>query len=288
MSTKSNWINCAVKPEFSWPNCEVEIPFEDRIVVLQPKKENLAATASVYDEAGLSFSDGGALLFRFLSRLAWSMNGGVVENYLGGSNHSERPGLMAQGTYGSSGWSQVDPWKYLYLPKPSTEKGELALALYREAMSLNSVPYTFLGYFKILNISFSLGSDQKRWINDNLHHVIWTPETDRINELKTTESDIGAYLYHQGRCAVAHAFSNEIVNPDNYDDKRRLDDDLRLMKALASLCIETEFSIKTDSSFWESLKEKPAQRDELLVKNSTKNGRVIYTYYRTADNYSVN
>jgi len=280
MSSKSLWINCAVKPNFSWPNCEIEIPFEDRIAVLQPRKEDLAATVSIYDEEGLSFNEGAALIYRLLSRLTWWLNGGVVEIHIGGSNDPERPGLMGQGTYGTSGWSQVEPWDYIYLPKPSTEKGELALALYREAMSLNSVPYTFLGFFKIISILSSSGIAQKKWINNNLHRVKYDPAINSLNKLKKTKTDVGSYLYHQGRCAVAHAFSKNIINPDNFDDKRRLEDDLELMKALAEIYIETEFNIRSDSSFNEFLRGEIEETDELLVKNEHNGDRIIYTYYK--------
>jgi len=39
-----------------------------------------------------------------------------------------------------------------YLPEHTNPKGQLCLALYREALNLNSKPFQFLGFFKIINV----------------------------------------------------------------------------------------------------------------------------------------
>ena len=281
MDHKPSWVNCAVTPRFSWPNCEVELPFEDRKVVLQPRKEELAATVSIYDGDGLSLSEGGALLSRFLSRLAWSEDRGVVENFLGGSGNPDQPGRMGQGTFETSCWGQIEPNRLLYIPVPLEPKAELALALYREAMGVNSIPYSFLGYFKILNILFPDGERQKRWVNRNLEKVTYAPALKRLEELRADESNIGQYLYKQGRCAVAHAYDQtQLVNPDEYDHRKRLEDDLWLMKSLAAICVEGEFGVKSASEFLGHATSDERCAEQLLVKcDELINGRVVYKYY---------
>jgi len=116
------WFDLAISPRFSWPNRQVGIPFERYRVVLQPRRQGpedkveLAASVSVFDPNGTSFEVGGTVASRFLSRLAWSHNGGVVELFGVGSNFPERPGRLGQGTYQRSGWAQVEPWNFIYLP----------------------------------------------------------------------------------------------------------------------------------------------------------------------------
>lgn len=244
------WVDLAVKPGFSWPNCQVELEFEGRRVVLQPMTDELVCTVSIFDDRGLSFEEGGSILCRFLSRLAWSMDGGVVELFFGGSNNPSRPGRTGRGTYGSSGWAAVEPWDYLYLPMPKSAEADLALAVFREGLSVNSVPFSFLSSFKVLNIRFSSGPDQKTWINRHLGGLWYKPAVDRLQELQRSESDIGAYLYHQGRCAVAHARGSPVANPDIYSDKRRLELDLPLIKEIAAQLIEQELGVLSNSSFW--------------------------------------
>jgi hypothetical protein len=120
-------------------------------------------------------------------------------------------------------------------------------------LSLDNPAYRFLGLFKVLNIRFSSGKDQKNWINQNLQKLKHPRSVERLQQL-VHEADIGAYLYHQGRCAVAHAFSLDVVDPDASEDMRRLEDDLFLIKELAEILISKEFGVPTDSEFWLSLR----------------------------------
>ena len=271
------WVDLAVKPNFSWPNTQVEIIFEGKRIVLQPLTDDLSCTVSVFDVTGLTFEEGGTILSRFLSRLAWSMDAGVIELFAFGSNNSDRPGRLAQGTYGVSGWAAIEPWDHLYLPASLDTNADLAIALFREGLSVNSVPFAFLSYFKILNISLSAGQLQKDWINNHVDDLWYQPAVDRLKELKTLENDIGSYLYHQGRCAVAHANGTPLVNPDNYADKRRLELDLPLMKDIAALYIEKEFGVLSDSSFRKHFHEKDSKSSELFEKIADENGRIRYS-----------
>ncbi|MCG9745977.1 methylamine utilization protein MauJ [Shewanella sp. Isolate8] len=279
------WLDMAVSPRFSWPRKQVEIPFEGYKIVLQPLRKvpespmELACTVSVFDIDGTTFEIGGTVASRFLSRLAWSRNGGVVELFPAGSNNPKRPGWLGQGTYGVSGYAQVEPWDYLYLPSAETVESDLALGLFREGMSVNSVPFAFLSFFKVLNIKYGAGAGQKDWINNNLEHLLYSPAVDRLNELRQVENDIGKYLYEEGRCAVAHAHGNPLVNPDNYSDKRRMESDLKLMKELAALFIEKELGVLSDSSFWKSLRESHlgSSRD-LLKKVELEDGSIVYQH----------
>ncbi|HNX35642.1 MAG TPA: hypothetical protein PKM57_13500 [Kiritimatiellia bacterium] len=276
------WFDLAVCPQFSWPNSQVEISFEGYRIVLQPRRKDaeneieLAATVSVFDPNGISFEKGGTVASKFLSRLAWSRDGGVVELFSAGSNFLERPGRLGQSAYPSSGWAQVEPWDLIYLPSTSNHEADLALALYREGMSVNSIPFAFLSYFKVLNIRCERGAEQKTWINDNLHHVWYQPALKRLAELKHTETDIGRYLYEEGRCAVAHAHGTPLINPDSSADRRRMEEDLKVMKELAVLFIERELGVLSDSSYWGSLREHLPSKLELWRKLVKEGGRVVY------------
>jgi hypothetical protein len=273
------WVDLAVKPYFSWPNTQVEFQHEGKRLVLQPKTEELACTASIYSDAGLTFDEGGSAICRFLSCLSWSKGSGVSELFIAGSNNPARPGRLGQGTYGVSPCAPVDPCELLYLPQPRTEKAKLVLGLFREGMSVNSIPFAFLSYFKILNVLSASGNDQKAWINSNLQHLWYQPAIDRLNQVRASTNDVGAYLYHQGRCAVAHAFDSDVVNPDRYDDKKRLELDLPLMKDVAALCVEREFGVLSDSSFWEYLRANRVDPPELLQKHQDGDGRIVYRQY---------
>jgi hypothetical protein len=83
-------------------------------------------------------------------------------------------------------------------------------------------------------------------------------------------------LYHQGRCAVAHANGRPLVNPDSYGDRRRLELDLPLMKEIAALFIEQEFGVLSDSAFWKQPRDTNAKSPELLKKTVAADGRIVY------------
>lgn len=278
-------MNIAVTPGFSWPSKQIEIQFEGYIFVLQPCRKVpetlnvLSCTVSVFDETGISFEVGGTVASRFMSRLAWSRNGGIVELFSAGSNNPMKPGRLGVGTYGISGYAQVEPWDYLYFPLTETREADLALGLFREGMSVNSVPFSFLSYFKVLNIKYGSGASQKNWINSHIEYICAPQALDRLTDLKEEKLDIGKYLYEEGRCAVAHAHGQPLVNPDNYIDKSRMHKDLPLMKELATLFIEKELGILSNSSFWEGMDESSQEFSKhLLKKVIDEDGRILYRY----------
>jgi hypothetical protein len=272
------WLNLAVKPHFSWPNMPADLPFEGKRIVLQPLTDDLACTVSLFDPNGTTFEEGGTTLGRFLSRLAWSKGGGVEELFYGGSNNPQQPGRLGRGNFGTSAWAVVEPWDYLYLPASSDARADLALALFREGMNVNSAPFAFLSFFKVVNIVHGKGDAQQDWINQNIKRVWYQPAVNRLSEIAKTHSNIGEYMYVQGRCAVAHAHGTVLVNPDVYRDKGRLEQDLPLMKELAALFIEQELGVLSDSSFYSSFDGSSAS-PEFLRKVATQGNRAMYAPY---------
>lgn len=267
------WLNVAVTPHFSWPKVPIALSFEGQAIVLSPETEHLACRASLEAPEGTTFETGGTTLSRFFSRLAWSHNAGLVEHFHGGSNHPTEPGRLSLGKGRRSGWAPVEPPQYIYLPRAEHPDADLALALYREGLSVNSTPFQFLSLYKVLNVRMATGQQQEHWINAHLDAIWYQPAVDRLKVLREQHKDVGHYLYVQGRCAVAHAHGSPLVNPDHYAERKRLEDDLRLMRELAALYIEQELGILTASRFFKTA-EGPGP--ELLWRGEEDNGRVVY------------
>lgn len=207
------------------------------------------------------------------------MNGGIVEFFHIGTNMPNEPGRLCQGSYARSGWATVDPPHCIYLPRAAHPDADLAVALYREGLSLNSLSLGFLSLFKVLNIRYISGSSQEKWINANLYRIWYQPAVDRLRELRATNQDVGHYMYVQGRCAVAHANSNPLVHPDKYEDRRRLEADFPLMKELAALFIETELGVLSQSAFHKSC-DSNFNGSEALMKAEVVNDRVLYAPFQ--------
>ncbi len=140
--------------------------------------------------------------------------------------------------------------EYDYLPLPEDKKTQVALALYREGQCLDNDNYKFLSFFKILNLISDKAEQQKEWINRNIDKIIDREAKGILADLQKQHPDVGKYLYSSGRCAVAHAFHEPLLNPDNPQDTRRLSTELPLIKALAELLIEQEFKVLSNSTIW--------------------------------------
>ncbi len=274
------WVNLAVIPRFSWPNTKISLPFEGKTIVLLPPSDGFACQLSLLASAGTDFDTGGTILSRFLSRLAWSHNSGAWEIFLSGSNSPAAPGRLGSGTYGRSGFATVDPPHCIYLPSAAQPEADLALALYREAMSVNSDPFAFLSFYKVLNILHATSAQHKKWINENLNTMQDSLALERLKALRLTHADIGEYLHVQGRCAVAHAHGPPLVNPDTNIDKRRLRDDLPLIKALAAIFIELKLGVLSDSAFYTRFEA--TQSVEMLMKGPVMDDCVTYVPYTCA------
>lgn len=186
-----------------------------------------------------------------------------------------RPGLLGKGTYARTPYGLVDPPHTIYLPTNTSPEAELALALYREGLSVNSVPFAFLSFFKIFNIRFPTGPTQTSWVNNNLHKIWYSPATDRLQELQRTQPDVGQYLYVQGRCAVAHANASPLVNPDDYAERRRLEFDMPLLKELATLFIEQELGVLTDATFNKTF-DSAVHAGQALMRGQSQAGWILY------------
>ena len=270
------WMNFSVKAGFSWPNEPVEIPFDSAMVVLSPETDELSCTASLFDSGGFEFDAGATRLSRFLSRLAWSMRGGVEEHFAIGTSDPARPGRLGRGRFATSSWANVDPWQQLYLPAPASPKAELALGLFREGMTINSQPLAFLSYFKILNVVFPTGAAQKAWLNENLSAPSDMQAKERLLTLNANYADVAEYLYVQGRCAVAHAFGSPVADPDAYEDRRRLRDDLVVIKCMAERCIERELQVPSESTFLQTYRNARKLPPEYLFPVAAAGKRVRY------------
>ena len=174
---------------------------------------------------------------RFLSIVSWADKQSLQNNY-GWSGNTVPCAVRKMCLARSINRDFLTRWNPLLDPKQ-----QLAVALYREAMSVNSIPYQFLGFFKIINILYKNGHDQKAWIKATLPLLTESYLKDRLLALSNAESDVAAYLFESGRCAVAHAFSDPLIDPDDLTHLRRLSEDLEVVQALAEYLIKYELNV---------------------------------------------
>ena len=182
------------------------------------------------------------LINRYLSVLSWCDDQPMENGYgLSGTSVPVAVGRESR----SVGSSIAFPFYRNVEPEPNTR---LALALYREGRTVNSIPFSFLSYFKILNIFWKDKYENGRnEIIEGLRATV-PKSTDmiaiaRAKELQASVPDVPRYLYESGRCAIAHAFADPLVDPDDVANLRRLSQDLEIVKAVAEYLIEDKMGV---------------------------------------------
>jgi hypothetical protein len=242
--TMERWLNVGVKGSATWPTEETTVEFGGHKLLLKPATGD--TEQSIHINLNLSGipSDVYAmtLINRFLSVLSWC-DDQPMENLYGWSGNPVAVPVPRQvRTVGSS---IAFPF---YRDLESDRKTLLALALFREGRTVNSVPFEFLSYFKILNIfwkdKWSKGKNEMiDGIRARLPALTDDLAVSRLRDLRNREPDIAKYLYESGRCAIAHAYADPIVDPDDLSDIHRLSKDLNIVKAIAEHLIVNELKV---------------------------------------------
>jgi hypothetical protein len=78
---------------------------------------------------------------------------------------------------------------------------------------------------------------------DSLPEIAYELAGKRIQDLQSSEPDVPKYLYESGRCAISHAYSDPVADPDDASVLRRLSQDILVVKAIAVQLIESELWI---------------------------------------------
>lgn len=244
-----SWLNCGITTQAEWPEKRKDVKYGDHTFVLLPPTRESSASIHI-ERKSINGTEELTLINRFLSALAWKCNQPAINHYGWSGNAEPMPVPKHHIPLGYSPFAHFPSEIYEITDK----KAKLAVALYREAGSLlDSVPFQFLSYFKILNIFWKDKSiNGRNELVEGLRLALLAIDNkdckQRIEEIEKTNSDVAKYLYESGRCAVAHAHTNPIVDPDDVTDIHRLSKDLRLMKNLTAVLIEKEFKI--NQSIW--------------------------------------
>jgi len=235
------WLHVGVRGSVDWPEKETKIQFGGHELVLRPSTKDTEQSVHIALQ-GLSEDDAATIINRFLSILAWCDDQGM-ENLYGWSGNPIPVSVPRQSRL--IGSSIIFPFDRDIEDDP---KALLALALYREGRTINSIPFAFLSYFKILNMFWkdkvqNHKNDIIEGLRDVLPMITDEEARKRIDDLSKQQTDVATYLYKSGRCAVAHAYSEPVVDPDDMSDLQRLSQDMWIIKAVAEFLIEEKLHV---------------------------------------------
>jgi hypothetical protein len=186
-------------------------------------------------DRGTTYAEKSVVLSRFLSALSWSERGGIVSLYAGGggSHLSASVQRLDRGQLHTA----TERLALQLLPEPD-ERGCLALALMREARSLDSKPYAFLTFYRVLELAIPNGKARGTWLEAAVPRISDCQVTEGLRDLYSRGvTDVGGHLRESGRHAVAHATGGIIVDPDDLIANARFHLELPIMEALAELAV---------------------------------------------------
>jgi len=241
------FLRVAVDTAIRWPADETVIEFGGHEITLSPESDELLPTMMVKYDGAFTKDDAFRLLSEFTTAVAWAEGLGVNLTY---TVAASTPGLWL---HRPNQRGHVGPGRFDYLPNPPDQKTKLALALFREALTVNLIPYQFLAFYRVINLHVPGNwKQQVAWINAELPAVQDREAAKRLSELAASgQTDVGEYLHYQGRCAAAHASLTAVtINPDDPSDSVRLHCDLPIVRALGTRIIEHHLGVKTQLTYW--------------------------------------
>jgi hypothetical protein len=130
----------------------------------------------------------------------------------------------------------------------------------------------FLSFYRVIEVAIGKGKRRQiDWINDEIAKGLGNLSKDAIAELTQQGiANIGGHLYESGRCAMAHAAEEPIIDPDDPTDSRRLWSERPIMLALAERAIEQKLGVETSltvyrNHFYELVGFKRILGDEIVA-----------------------
>jgi hypothetical protein len=242
LAERGEWVLANVQTGATWPVNSQKVIYRGDEIWIMPVMTDRFPAVAMKVPPGRGRAECERLLLRFLSTLSWVMEAGFLVDGVGGGSVPNPMGRKKEG-----GYSICEEFDLSYFPEPTDERAMLALALMREGRGLNHPGYSFLSLYRILEVALGRGwQRQVAWINDQIAIGLHPRVKDALEELrKQGVADIGAHLYGSGRCAMAHASGDPVIDPDDPADARRLWFERPIMLALAERAIEEVFGVET-------------------------------------------
>ncbi|UDN22254.1 methylamine utilization protein MauJ [Aeromonas veronii] len=273
------WLTAGVASSITWPSHDVCIEYAgDEYFLRGSERDGKPSPPGITIACARSGADESiSKVYRFTSILSWFLGGYVdVSGYIWGTH----PCLYGdpRTVYSSLGILGKKSFSCNHMPVIESDSARKALAFWREGQRLRGVhaSYAFLSFYKVVESQFSDSKKKVAWINAAIDRLSGD-STKRVAELRALGKDVGAHLFHSGRCAVAHAsLEGEIVDPDIPGDRKRLQDDLVIVEELARMFIRDELGIPDSRSLYRSRNRLapwiallPEESLSLLVRGAT-------------------
>jgi hypothetical protein len=241
---RGDWLCVNVETSCPWPVYPQPFEFAGHVMWIVPLTQEEYGGVAMMVPKELSREEAEGLLLRFLSVLSWRERSGIAVAHRSGGSMPFMMGLNKK-----IGFAIREEFDLTELLCPEEERPRIALALMREALSLNNHGYSFLSCWRVLELAYPVTKDRVAWMQSTVPSLKGPGIQEALESI--AESDVAAvckHLFESGRCAVAHASGTPIINPDDPRDALRLYRELPLLRKLAEKAIEDGFGIPTRST----------------------------------------
>lgn len=245
---RGNWLCLNIETRSTaWPTKSQLLQFEGREIWVMPHTLSNFPGLAFNCPPELDRDDGWALLHRALSYIAWTQDSGAMVNSMSGGS---LPNMMGR-SENSGGIALRDTFDFTEIREPPDKRAKLSLALMREGRGINHPAYAFLSFFRVVEIAIPNGKKRGKWVTSEVENLRDHRAREALEKLKASGvQDVGLHLFESGRCAIAHATADPIINPDDPRDARRLSAELPIMQALAVRAIEEQLGVQTEHTIW--------------------------------------
>ncbi len=225
--SRSKFLNIGVEATIQWPRKACKFDFGPATIVAMPPSKTTDASLHIdLHTYRLSNREGRSLLSEALSIAVWIDDQMAI--LLNGWSGNPVPVAVPRSTQRSPS-SIVDGWCNGWHRSEDDQVRRL-LGIYREARNLeltHSIPYAFLGYYRIFESLWPNGKKRALGLADAMSEQLERKKpSDHELEALGLEGELNgqvlADLIYAERQKVAHAQNVLHSNPDASDDVRRL------------------------------------------------------------------
>jgi methylamine utilization protein MauJ len=177
-----------------------------------------------------------SLALRFLSVLAFATGRSITTQFASVTSVHFIPSIHQSRRRGAALYrADFDP----FVHGEDSEDLDFALSLYREGLSSGSIYYSFLSFYKVVQLAFGETKESAAWVNENVRRL-GGEVREWLEQEGIPEDQIADHLWNSGRCAIAHVSGRPgkpVVNPDDPSDWLRISLSVPVVRGLARLAI---------------------------------------------------
>ena len=253
--SSSQFLNIGVEATIEWPRTACKFDFGPATIVAMPSSRTTDASLHIdLQTHRLSHREGRSLLSEALSIAVWIDDQMAI--LLNGWSGNPVPVAVPRSTQRSPS-SIIDGWCNGW-HRIEDDQVRRLLGLYREARNLeltHSIPYAFLGYYRIFESLWPNGKQRGLGVADTMAEQLERAKlSDHELEALGLEGELNgqvlADLMYAERQRVAHAQEVLHSNPDASDDVRRLSVAARIMRLGAREAVKKQTGLT--SNRWKS------------------------------------